>query len=297
MMSAQGGISVVIPVYNEEETLLATLSEIKKYLPKAGYPFEIIVVNDGSQDRTSELLQEEKDVEVITHPRKRGYGRSLKSGILKAKFNKILIIDGDNTYPADALPLLIKEAQNYPHVVGARIGQKVVSPLLPRFPKWLLRKLASFLTGEVIPDLNSGLRIFSREEALSVFPLLPEGFSFTATLTLAHLCKNLPVKYLPINYYPRRGRSKIKPFQDTLNFFLLILKTLICFRPLKFFLPIGSVFFILGGIKLYDDIFRYHNVEEASLFCLFAAFHFFFFGILFDFLSKLLLFGKTRLKD
>jgi hypothetical protein len=134
----------------------------------------------------------------------------------------------------------------YDMVVGARTGEDVSIPLLRRPPKWILRKLANFVASSPIPDLNSGLRVFRREVILRFFGLLPNKFSFTTTITLAMLTNQYLVRFLPINYYARIGRSKIRPIHDTINFVQLVLRIALYFAPLKIFLPLSLMLFVTG---------------------------------------------------
>jgi glycosyltransferase involved in cell wall biosynthesis len=183
---------------------------------------------------------------VLSHRENRGYGAALKTGIRHAQCDLICTIDADGTYPCERIPDLITrlEEGRYDMVVGARVGKNVSIPLIRRPAKWAVRRLASFVAGESIPDLNSGLRVFRREAALRMLRMLPDQFSFTATITLAMLVNGYLIDYVPINYYARVGRSKIKPIRDTLNFMQLVMRIALYFAPLKVFLPL-SVFLLL----------------------------------------------------
>ncbi len=151
-------------------------------------------------------------------------------------------------------------------VVGARTGEKVEIPLLRRPAKFVLSALANYLSDTKIPDLNSGLRIFKKEIALRFFSILPRGFSFTSTLTLAFLGNDYSVKYVPINYYKRKGKSTIHPIKDTVNFIMLIIRTATYFNPLKVFLPVGSLILAIGLLKLiFFDILFNHNITDLSV--------------------------------
>ena len=238
-------ISAIIPAYNEENGIAQVISELSVVLSKLDITFEIIVVNDGSTDRTGEIV---KDLEVtlLDHPVNRGYGASLKDGIREAQYDDVLILDADGTYPQDAIPALIAEADRYDMVVGSRTGGSVAIPPHRRFPKWLLKKMADYLVGMKIPDLNSGLRIFKKSLALKFFNILPNGFSFTTTITVALLSNNYRVKYIPINYNKRTGKSKFRPIQDTFNLLNLILRTSLYFNPLKIFIPFSLILFLLA---------------------------------------------------
>src|SRR5262249_12655404 len=145
------------------------------------------------------------------------------------------ITDADGTYPIDSIPKLLENHDGYDMIVGARIGKDVNIPLIRRPAKWLLNKLAAFMAQTQIPDLNSGFRLFRKSSFLRFEKILPSGFSLTTTITMALLCNNHPVKYVPVDYYKRKGMSKIRPFRDTYNFFMLVIRTIMYFDPLRVF--------------------------------------------------------------
>lgn len=240
-------VSIVIPAYNEEAGLRACLQDIQAAMRPVGYEYEIVVVDDGSSDNTARIAQD-SGARVLTHPSNRGYGAALKTGIRHAEGDIIVITDADGTYPARYIPTLVNLLQEgrYDMVVGARTGQQVHIPLLRRPAKWLITRFASYLVEVPIPDLNSGLRAFRRAALSEFLHLLPKGFSFTTTITLAMLVNDHAVLFYPIDYMPRVGQSKIKPLQDTLNFFALIIRTVMYFRPLKVFIPLSVGLFILA---------------------------------------------------
>lgn len=246
------GVSIVIPAYNEENGIAPVLTELLETLDRLdlGVPFEIIVVNDGSTDRTSEALApfvgEGKRVRLIEHPRNKGYGAALKTGIHAAEHPWILITDADGTYPNEHIPDVLAHREGHEMVVGARTGENTNIPLLRRPPKWVLRKLASWLSQRPIPDLNSGFRLMKKDVVEKFFNILPNGFSFTTTITLAMFSAGHDVHYQPINYLKREGKSKIRPIADTLNFLKLIVRTVMYFDPLRVFLPLALIFFVLS---------------------------------------------------
>ncbi len=261
--------SVVIPAYNEEDGIQPALHDLKKALSGVKAPFEIIVVDDGSADRTAERAREVDGVEVISVPINRGYGASLKTGIRRAKHDILVITDADGTYPPDSIPTLVDQIGLYDMVVGARVGESVAIPLVRRPAKWFLGKLASYLAGQRIPDLNSGLRAMKRSLVQQYEHLLPSGFSFTTTITLSALCREHLVKYVTIDYLPRTGDSKIRP-RHAFDFLLLIVRTVIYFNPLKVFLPAGAVLFAAGLGKFVYDL-SYGNLSEGAIFALLSG--------------------------
>jgi glycosyltransferase involved in cell wall biosynthesis len=269
----QLSLSVIIPVFNEENNIRNTIAEIHDVLKKSSIEeYEIIVVDDGSTDNTGQVLKTcDLKFHPVSHEKNRGYGAALKSGIRKSRFEIIAITDADGTYPIDMIPKLYHEMSDCDMVVGARTGKKVKIPLVRRPAKWLLAKLANYLAEYKIPDLNSGLRLFKKTDALRLFGLLPKGFSFTTTLTLAMLTNDMQVKFIPIDYLKRKGKSKIRPIRDTLNFLQLILRTVLYFNPLKVFVPIALLLFLLSlGVFLYSA-FALDRILDTTVSILFAA--------------------------
>lgn len=250
-------VSIVIPAYNEAAAIQPTLDTILRVLQEAHIEGEIIVVDDGSKDGTAEAVLPSPQVRLFRHPQNKGYGASLKTGIRQACHNTVLITDADGTYPCDMIPVLLEKMTSYDMVVGARTGENVQVPLLRRPAKFLLNRLANYLSGVEIPDLNSGMRVFKRDVVMSYFRLLPSGFSFTTSITLAMLTNDYNVLYVPIDYYKRTGQSKIRPIRDTINFFSLVVRVVLSYRPLRVFIPVASVFVFLSAIKVAYDIQAY----------------------------------------
>jgi len=209
MLNKNEKLSVIVPVYNEAGGVINTIDSLKTVLDKFGCSYEIIVVNDASTDKTVDLLKQIERIKTLNNPYNLGYGASLKKGIKESNADWILIIDADGTYPIDYIPKLLEPAGDYDMVVGNRQHEKDHFGRKPA--KWILKKLASFLAGYHIPDLNSGMRIFRRSIALEFFHLFPSGFSFTSTITIACFSNDYTVKYIDIPYYKRIGQSSIRP--------------------------------------------------------------------------------------
>lgn len=242
------GVTVVIPAYNEETGIGPVLSQLPHVLADKGLAYEIIVVDDASQDNTAVTAEQYAGVRVLRHKENRGYGAALKTGIRHAHYDLICITDADGTYPVERIPDLAKRflEGGYDMVVGARTGEDVAIPFIRRPAKWALEKLANLIVGEPIPDINSGLRVCERSIMLRFFNLLPDSFSFTTTITLGMLTNGYLVDYLPINYHVRAGRSKIRPIRDTITFTQLILGIALYFAPLKIFLPLSGMLFLVA---------------------------------------------------
>jgi len=233
-------VSVVVPAFNEEGAVAQDLSAIKQVLDDSGLHHELIVVDDGSTDRTAENAQSVDGITLYQHSTNRGYGSAVKTGIRHARGELIVITDADGTYPAEAIPDLVADLEDCDMAVGARTGEVVQVPFL-------------------------------RKPAMRFFGMLPAGFSFTTTITLAMLCNGLDVRFRPIDYYHRTGKSKIRPLRDTYNFILLIIRTICYFNPLKVFLPLAFLTFLGGFGKLVLNLAVAHRVAGTEILLIVAA--------------------------
>ncbi len=254
----QISVSIVVPVYDEQHAVAETARLLLEAVAGLGSESEIIFVDDGSKDGTSAVLGEIAGIRVVRHRENRGYGAAIKTGIRIARNPWIAITDADGTYPSHRLPDLFAVLcdENLDMVVGARTGGNVHIPWVRRPAKWFLGKLSNFLSGRRIPDLNSGFRIIRRSVLERYLRILPDGFSFTSTITLAMLTNGLNVGYVPIDYHQRSGKSKIRPVYDTLNFLQLILRVVLWFNPLRVFIPLSLLtmlasFAVLAGSWYY----------------------------------------------
>ncbi len=276
--------TVVIPAYNEEGAIAREIDRLHEILKATNKRYEIIIVDDGSSDDTAKIART-KECRVIEQPRNMGYGASLKRGFKEATTELVVITDADGTYPAESIPELLEAAQTYDMVVGSRTGKNVHIPLIRRPPKWFLRKLASYLAEFPIPDLNSGLRVIRRSSVRRFLHILPSGFSFTTTITLSHLCNEMTVGYVPIDYAKRIGASKIRA-SHAYHFLMLIIRVTILFNPLKVFLPIGLITFLTGMGKFGYDVTK-ENLSESAIMCILGAIIIWAVGLLADQNSKL----------
>lgn len=290
-MMSEVDFTVVIPCYNEEDAIETTVKSIRKVLVDAG-PYEMIIVNDGSTDRSSQILDQlKKDdpaLKIINIEKNSGYGSALKKGMRRASGKLIVITDADGTYPNERLPELIKLANctDADMVVGARTSDDAVYPFIRRIPKVLLRAYTSWLAGQNITDINSGMRVFRHSTAKRFFNILPDSFSFTTTITLAMLTNSYDVHYVPIEYRERMGKSKIRPIRDTLNFFQLILRTGTYFAPLKVFLPIAGILGMGFLLSLCYDLFVLRNLTDKTIMLLLFSISMTMFSLLADMIDK-----------
>lgn len=271
--------SVIVPCYNEALGVEKTAKEISSAMDKwekeedVKLCFEVIFINDGSTDQTSKELkileQKYQLFEFIDSKINCGYGASLKKGILVSKYDSIVITDADGTYPNERIPELVKRLEKNDMVIGARIGKNVQIPALRRPVKWLLLKYARWMSKCDIKDLNSGLRAMRKDKIFRFWNMLPNAFSFTSTITLSMHIEGLNVSYLPIDYHARIGNSSIKPIQDTIRFFSLVLRTVMYFKPLQIFGTIGllMLFFAISiGIAGRVILGEVPDVIAVSLF-------------------------------
>ncbi|WP_424831800.1 glycosyltransferase family 2 protein [Ruegeria sp.] len=277
-------LSVVIPAYNEENAVRSTIDDVREHLDPLGIPYEIIVVDDASQDATRARAQE-TGVIVTYNDVNSGYGASLKRGIKMAQYDYVAIMDADGTYPARFLPEMLALCRDQDMVVGDRGAAMKNVPLLRRPAKKFLFAFASFLAERKINDLNSGMRVFRKTELIPFLPLLPQNFSFTTTITLCMTSNGKRMIYTPIEYGKRVGKSKIRPI-DFLNFIILILRISTLFNPLRVFIPLGLVFFGLGFLKTLYDLTQW-NLSETAVFSFLAAIMIWSLGLIADMISRL----------
>ena len=285
------GVTIVVPAFNEEDGIEGVVSRLDAL--KLAVPVEILVVDDGSTDGTAKVLERLKTrfpkLRVEKHIVNRGYGAALKTGFARASHEVVVITDGDGTYPENKIEeLLARIDDGADMAVGSRTGADVNIPLVRRPAKAFLRRLASFLAGTPIPDLNSGLRAIRRELVMMYRPILPSGFSFTTTITLASLTNDHRVDYVPIDYAKRSGASKIRPIRDTIGFTALILRTVMYFNPLKVFVPLALLIGLGLGGSLYYDCFVVSpaNLSDKTVILFIAFFHVLAVGTLADLIEK-----------
>lgn len=279
--------SVVVPVFNERETVEEVFAALRHSLEQARIPAEMIAVDDASSDGTSAVLARLPHVRVIRHGENRGYGAALKTGIRASRGDILGILDADGTYPAEEFPRLLQElAEGVEMVVGVRAGPGDAFPLLRRPGKAVISALAAFLVGRRIPDLNSGMRVMRRSLVEQFFRLLPDGFSFTTTVTLAALTNRHGVRWVPIVYAPRLGKSTITVgrglFREFPNFLTLIVRIVTYFRPLRFFAVPSFLFLVFGVVNLVRTLVTEQNISDASILLLVVGIQIGLMGLLAD---------------
>ena len=270
--------SIIVPAYNEQDALAGVIERLRNVANVYGYDFEIIVVDDGSTDGTGDL-SDKMGIKTIKHPSNFGYGRSLKDGILAATHENIIITDADGTYPPEAIAGLAREFnRGFDMVVGARQGKEYRGTFLKMPARYVFKFLAEFAAGQRIPDINSGFRIFKKSLALKYFDTLCDGFSFTTTITLAHLLTGCSVHYMPISYHKRIGYSKVKYFRDSLRTLQIITEAILYYNPIKIFLVLSFLTIIFGlliltmgilfHIRTFFDLFAYSIIGSIIIFAM-----------------------------
>ncbi|MBK6876934.1 MAG: glycosyltransferase family 2 protein [Ignavibacteria bacterium] len=243
-------LTVVIPAYNEGSVIAVTVFDVQKVIEMNNLRgAEIIVVDDGSSDKTAEMSHK-SGATTITHPHNIGYGRSLKDGIRAAKNDTIVITDADGTYPIDMIPVLLSEYEKgFNMVVGARQGENYDESFKKKSLRLVLKKLVEFTAGRKIPDINSGLRVFSKKEVLPYFSKLCDTFSFTTSLTLAYMMNGMFVKYVPIDYMKREGTTKVRLFRDSMRTMQFIVEAIMFYNPIKIFIVFSALLLLFAGFN------------------------------------------------
>lgn len=279
-----GTMTVIIPVYNEEKAIGQTLDELLPCIEDNGW--RLIVVNDGSDDGTGQILESYGErLLVICHPYNCGYGAALKSGIRAADTELIAIYDSDGQHRPEDLLLLFDDAAKVDMVIGERApGSRVDIFRVPG--KWFLTHAANFIVGRRIPDLNSGLRVFRRAFIKKILHLMPEGFSFTSTSTVAAIKMGFLVKFVPIKTRKRIGTSTVRQVRHGFMVLMLILRLVVLFSPLRIFMPVSAALAAVGvAYAAYVIATVRLTLANGALLCLLAALMIFFFGLVVDQIS------------
>ena len=277
-------LAVIVPAYNEIDGVGRTIERVQTTLAQLDCTSEVIVVDDGSTDGTAQRAAEH-GARVVSHRMNFGYGAALKTGILNTQADTITIIDADCSYAPEAIPGLYAKLEHADMVVGARALTSGGVAWIRRPAKWFLNRFAGYLVGRRIPDLNSGQRVMKRAAVLRYMHLLPNGFSFTSTITLAMIANGHNVLYEPIEYVKREGESKIRA-AHFLGFLLLVVRSTVLFNPLKVFLPLGAFLFLIGIAKLIQDIILW-NLSETAVMAFLSALVVWSVGLLADMISRL----------
>ena len=275
-------ISIILPAKNEARNIQQVLRDLSLICPQA----EIIVVNDGSTDETDKIATQ-AGANVITHPYSMGNGAAIKTGARNATGDILIFMDADGQHnPEDIPDLLAKLEEGYDMVVGARRPETHAN-LFRRLANSFYNRFASIMTGHKIQDLTSGFRAVKASRFLKFLYLLPNGFSYPTTSTMAFFRSAFPVAYIPIHAGKRKGRSHIRIFKDGLRFIYIILRIGTLFSPMRLFLPISMIMF-LTGVGFYGYTFytsgRFTNM---GLLLLLSSIFMFLMGVVTELISAL----------
>ena len=254
-------VSIVLPCFNEQGHVAAEVERICAAMDSSGYSYELLAFDDASTDQTLARLQEIApqfpQLRIVHFDRNGGSGTVRRIGTQQARGEIVVWTDADMTYPNERIPELVQILEKdhmLDQVVGARTSEQGTHKILRVPAKWFIRKIAELLTNASIPDLNSGLRAFRRQVSLPYLRLLPPGFSCVTTITLAFLCNQHDVRYVPIDYAKRSGKSKFHFFKDAYRYILQVLRMVMYFNPLKVLMPVALFLLGLGVAKAIFDI-------------------------------------------
>ncbi len=247
-------LSLIIPAYNEEKSIAAVVEDIKYILSSLDLTYEILVVDDGSDDQTVEEAVR-SGARVISHPDNLGNGASIKTGIRNARGKLLLMMDADGQHPSEMIPGMLEKSKKYDMVVGARMRGSDTE-FHRDLGNLIYNALSSYVTGRKIDDLTSGFRVINCEIARRFVYLLPNTFSYPSTITLAVLRSGGSLCYVPVESKRRIGKSKIKVVRDGMRFLTIILRVATYYSPLKIFIPVSIMMFLTGfGYGLFKVLF------------------------------------------
>ena len=281
-------VSIVLPVFNEAGHLDEEIERIGKTMDDSAYSYEILVVDDGSTDGSGDRLERIEGIRLLRFATNRGSGSARKYGTQAAVGRIVVWTDVDMTYPNDTIPELVDQMSGFDQVVGARTSEEGTIKLLRKPAKWFIRRLASYLTGVRIPDLNSGFRAFRRDVALPYLHLLPRGFSCVTTLTMSFLSNGYSIKYVPIEYSVRAGESKFHWWKDTKRYLIQVVRMTLMWEPMRVFGPPAAIVGVVGTAKLiYDLIDKDFRVATNTIVILGVAFALALIGMIADLMVQL----------
>jgi polyisoprenyl-phosphate glycosyltransferase len=280
---AELDLTILLPCYNEEDAIAPVIAEVREALRAWPGSYEILVVDDASTDAT--LANARKaGVRIVRRIENGGAGAARKTGLREARGRLVGMIDADGTYVPRHFPELLAHFPDYDQVNGARTSEQGTLKLLRAPAKWLIRRLAAWVSGKRIPDLNTGMKFFKRDLMLRYLWVVPDGFSCVTSMTLAFLCNGHPVKYVPVEYRKRIGTSKFSPIKDTALYGLTVFRIVMYFRPLRVFFPMAAVLALLTFAKGWYDfaISAKGTLQESDIILAFGVLAILVVGLLAD---------------
>lgn len=263
-MNLTDGFSVLVPAFNEEETIEKFLNDLNQALSDVKENHEIIVIDDGSNDNTFSIASRFTGIKIIRHPYNKGYGASVKTGVQEAAYERIITIDSDGQHDPAYIPEMLKLLDDYDLVAGARHGYiSGKRGFGNKFFCWL----ATYLSNIKVPDLTCGLRAFDKDKFLEFVHIFPNKSSLPSTTILSYAISGYNIKFIPIKDQPRAGgKSKVTIIKDGLRFTGLILRMISLFNPLKIFAPLSGALFSLCIIwTIRTMIYSYKTTGELEL--------------------------------
>jgi len=294
LLSCQNGsvldkpVTVVIPAFNEGHTIADVIRGVQQYVPEA----RILVIDDGSTDATASIAAAE-GAEVISHPLNKGNGAAVKTALRAIDGGRVAILDGDGQHDPTRLPDLLAGLDRYDLVVGARGFTNAEGSLLRTAGNLFLRKLASFLVEQPIPDLTSGFRAFRHEIAAKFLHIYPNGYSFPSTSTLSFIAAGYNVGFVPVpaRRRPVETKSKLQPFRDGIRFIMFILRIITIANPNKIFFPAGLLMILAGIALTIRNLVLFAQFSGGTVLFLAGGINIIFFGLILD------QFATLRLQD
>jgi glycosyltransferase involved in cell wall biosynthesis len=281
-------VSIVIPALNEEDAIGDVIARLRA---EATWK-EILVVDDGSHDATSERAAR-AGAHVVRHPYTKGNGAAVKTGIRRAEGEFVLIIDADGQHAPSDARRIVERLGEYDLVVGARTA-RTQATIGRRIGNHLLSRLASYLTGRHVADLTSGFRGARREHLREFLHLLPNGFSTPTTTTLAFIKAGYNVTFEPVDARRRTGQSKIRFGRDGTRFFLILLKVITIFSPLRIFVPISVAALVVGVSYGLLNFGMYGRIPNGAVILILFAVVVFLVGLISEQIASLRFDGQSR---
>jgi len=272
-------VTVVIPAYNEEKTVGDVIREVRRSVPDA----RILVIDDGSTDATARVARD-AGADVISHPLNKGNGAAVKTALRAIPGGRVAILDGDGQHDPKDVGRLISGLDDFDLVVGARSFTSDNGSLLRNFGNIFLRRLASFLAEQAIPDLTSGFRAFRHNVAIRFLHIYPNGYSFPSTSTLSFITAGYNVGFVPIEARPRPPEtySKLNPFRDGFRFIMFMLRIITLANPNKIFLPTGLVMILAGIVLTIRNLILFAQFSGGTVLFLAGGINIIFFGLVLD---------------
>jgi len=271
--------SVIVPVYNEEDAVRISLDRIRDL--NLFKKYEFLYIDDGSEDNTYDIIRQ-YPVKAIRHTANKGYGAALKSGIRQASGAKLILMDGDGQHDPKYIGEIDSLLEDYDMVIGERTaGSHHVKKR--KAGKKIIRKVGEYLVEQKLPDYNSGYRGIHAEQIRTMLHIMPNGFSFSTTSTLAYLKEGYNIATHPIDVTKRIGRkSNVRPVKDGTKTFMLIFRIIMLFNPMKVFLPASITIFLAGfGFGLYGYL-AFDRFSNGAMVLTVLGMFLFFIGLLAD---------------